>query len=50
MHGHTHIHKIHEIHHDMDLGEITIFPLIVFIVISHEGCTQMLFFSKVRFF
>jgi hypothetical protein len=33
-HGHTRIHKTH---HDLDLGEATTFPLIVFSVISHGG-------------
>jgi hypothetical protein len=32
-HGHKQIHKIH---HDLDLGEATTFPLIVFSMISHN--------------
>jgi hypothetical protein len=35
--------RIHKTHHGSDLGEATIFPLIVFSVISHGGCMQMSF-------
>jgi len=40
-HRHTQIHKIH---HGLDLGETTTFPLIIFFVAHHGGCTQMTFF------
>jgi hypothetical protein len=33
----------HKIHHDLDLGEATFFPLIVFFVLGHGACTQMSF-------
>jgi hypothetical protein len=46
-HGNTWIHKTH---HNLDLREAMTFPLIVFFVISHGGCTQMSFFSKVSKF
>jgi hypothetical protein len=39
-HGQTRTHKIH---HGMDLGEATTFPLIVFYVLGHEANTQMSF-------
>jgi hypothetical protein len=39
-HEHTQTQRTH---HDMNLGEITTFPLIVFFMISHEGYTQMSF-------
>jgi hypothetical protein len=39
-HGHTWTHKTH---HGPNLGEATTFPLILFSVISHKGCTQMSF-------
>ncbi len=39
-HKHTQIHKTH---HNLDLGEATTFPLIVFSVISHRGYIQMSF-------
>ncbi len=42
-HEHTRTHKIH---HSMDLGEATTFPLIIFFVISHEGYIQMSFFPE----
>jgi hypothetical protein len=42
-HGHIRIHKIH---HSLNLGEAITFPFIVFSMISHEGCTQMLFCLK----
>jgi len=42
-HMHTQTHKIH---HGLDLGEATTFPLIIFSTISHGSCTQMLFFSE----
>jgi hypothetical protein len=42
-HGHTRTHKIH---HGLNLGETTTFPLIVFFVINHGGYIQMLFCSK----
>jgi hypothetical protein len=42
-HGHARTHKIH---HNLDLGEATTFPLIVFFMISHEGYIQMSFFPK----
>jgi hypothetical protein len=40
-HQYTHIHKIH---HGPNLGEATIFPFIIFFVISHGGYIQMSFF------
>jgi hypothetical protein len=39
-HGHTWIHKTHR---GLDLGEATTFPLIVFFMPGHGGCTQMSF-------
>ncbi len=39
-HGHTRTHKTH---HDLNLGEATTFPLMVFSVINHGGCIQMSF-------
>jgi hypothetical protein len=39
-HGQTQIHKIH---HDLDLGEATTFPLIVYYVFGHRTNTQMSF-------
>jgi hypothetical protein len=39
-HKHTQTHKTH---HDLDLGEATTFPFILFFVISHRGCIQMSF-------
>jgi hypothetical protein len=42
-HGHTWTHKIH---HDLDLGEATTFPLIVLFVIGHGSYTQISFFSR----
>jgi hypothetical protein len=49
-HEHTHIYKTH---HGPYLGEATTFPLIVFSMLGHEGCTQMSFrpkFSKIGIF
>jgi len=43
-HEHTQTHKSHKTCHSLDLGEATIFPLIIFFVICHGGCTQMSFF------
>ncbi len=43
-HGHTQTHKTH---HNLNLGETTIFPLIVFFIINHEDYTQMSFCLKV---
>jgi hypothetical protein len=34
---------IHKIHHSLDLGEATTFPLIVIFVLGHEASTQMSF-------
>jgi len=42
-HGQTQIHKTH---HDLDLGEATTFPLIIFSMFGHRACTQMSFFLK----
>jgi len=42
-HTHTWTHKTHN---DLDLGEITTFPLIVFIVFSHAAYIQMSFCSE----
>jgi len=42
-HGHTQTHKTQ---HNLDLGEATNFPLIVFFVISHKGYIQMSFFPR----
>jgi hypothetical protein len=36
--------QIHKIHHNLDLGETTTFPLIVFSMLGHRVCTQMSFF------
>jgi hypothetical protein len=44
-HGHTWIHKIH---HSLDLGEVTTFPLIVLFVLGHEVCTQMSFCPEIH--
>jgi len=35
--------QIHKIHHDLDLGEATTFPLIIYYVPGHETSTQMSF-------
>jgi hypothetical protein len=35
--------RTHKINHNMDLGEATTFPLIVFFVPNHMACTQMSF-------
>jgi len=35
--------RTHKIHHSLDLGEATIFPLIVFYVLHHRDNTQMSF-------
>jgi len=40
-HGQT---RIHNTHHDPDLGEATTFPLIVYLVPLHEAHIQMVFF------
>ncbi len=45
-HGHTQFHKIHKIHHDLDLGEATTFPIIMFSVTRHKGYMQMTFFTR----
>jgi hypothetical protein len=42
-HEQTKTYKIHQIHHDPDLGEVATFPLILLYVFSHEACTQMSF-------
>jgi hypothetical protein len=42
-HWHTQTNKIH---HRPDLGEATTFPLIVFSMLGHGGCTQMSFCPK----
>jgi len=39
-HGQTRIHKIH---HDLNLGEATTFPLIVYFVPLHKAHIQMAF-------
>jgi hypothetical protein len=46
-HGHTQIHKIH---HGLDLGEATTFPLTIFSMPSHWGCTQMSFCPEIPIF
>ncbi len=38
--------KIHKIHHDLDLGEATTFPFIIFFVPGHEANIQMSFCSE----
>jgi hypothetical protein len=38
--------RTHKIHNDLDLGEATTFPLIVFFVFGHESCTQISFCPK----
>jgi hypothetical protein len=43
-HGHTHTHKTH---HDLNLGEATTFPLIIFFVTVHGAYTQMSFCPKI---
>ncbi len=43
-HGQTRTNKTH---HNLDLGEATTFPLIVFFVPSHGACTQMSFYSGI---
>ncbi len=44
-HKHTRTHKTH---HNLNLGEATTFPLIVFFVLGHmRACTQMLFCFKI---
>jgi hypothetical protein len=35
--------RTHKIHHGLDLGEATTFPLIVYFVFGHETSTQMTF-------
>jgi hypothetical protein len=35
--------RTHKIHHGLDLGEATTFPLIVFYVLGHGTSTQMSF-------
>jgi hypothetical protein len=35
--------QTHKIHHDLDLGEATTFPLIVFSMFGHKASTQMSF-------
>ncbi len=35
--------QTHKIHHGLDLREAITFPLLVFSVLSHRACTQMLF-------
>ncbi len=42
-HEQTRTHKTHKTHHGPDLGEATIFPLIVFFVFGHKAYTQMSF-------
>jgi len=43
-HGQTQTHKTH---HDLDLGEATTFPLIVYFVPGHETNTQMSFCPRI---
>jgi hypothetical protein len=43
-HGQTQIHKTH---HGPNLDETTTFPLIIFFVLGHGGCTQMSFCPKI---
>jgi hypothetical protein len=43
-HGQTWTHKNH---HNLDLGEATIFPLIIFFVPGHGAYTQMLFCPEI---
>jgi hypothetical protein len=38
--------KNHKTHHDLDVGEATTFPLIVFFMPSHMANTQMSFCPK----
>jgi hypothetical protein len=38
--------RIHKIHHDLDLGETTTFPFIVFSVLGHRASTQISFCPK----
>jgi len=33
-------------HHDLNLGEATTFPIIVYFVAGHEAHIQMVFFSQ----
>jgi len=35
--------RTHKIHHNLDLEEVTTFPLIIFFVLGHGGYTQMSF-------
>jgi hypothetical protein len=42
-HGQTRIHKTH---HDLDLGEASTFPLIVYFMPGHRTSTQMAFWFK----
>jgi hypothetical protein len=35
--------RIHKIHHNLDLGEATTFPLILYYVLGHETSTRMSF-------
>jgi hypothetical protein len=42
-HGQTRTHKIH---HGLNLGEATTFPLIVFSMLGHKSNTQMSFCPK----
>jgi hypothetical protein len=42
-HEHTLTHKIH---HGLNLGEVTTFPLVIFSMIIHGGCIQMSFCPK----
>jgi len=42
-HGHTRIHKIHTIHHGLDLRKAITFPFIVFSMLGHGACTHMSF-------
>jgi hypothetical protein len=43
-HMHTQTHKTH---HNPNLGETTTFPLIVFFMLDHRGCTQMSFCPRI---
>ncbi len=38
--------QTHKIHHGLDLGEATVFPLILYSVLGHEASTQMSFCLK----
>jgi hypothetical protein len=43
-HGQTWTHKTH---HDLEMGEATTFPLIIFFVPIHGASTQMSFYPRI---